>query len=172
MEVDLLRLNDPIQKFHLEKNLRTIGLDHMEILRHLQKLQTDDNLKQLLLSETKCRIRLYMIEGIDLASRDIGSESDPYLFITCNGKTYNERKNWQLDEACPKFHKHFDWEGVFPGTTPIRIQVWDYDEIFGDDLIGTTILDLEDRFFNQQWRALEHKPIEYRTLYHDSSYAG
>ena len=41
--------------------------------------------------------------------------------------------------------------------------------IFGDDLIGTSILDLEDRYFNMEWRALVDKPIEYRQLYHPSS---
>jgi len=27
----------------------------------------------------------------------------------------------------------------------------DYDPIFGDELIGKTILDLEDRFFSMDW---------------------
>ena len=37
-----------------------------------------------------------------------------------------------------------------------------YDEIFGDDLIGTTSIDLEDRFFSIDWQNLEEKPIEFR----------
>jgi len=32
-----------------------------------------------------------MICGYDLASRDNGSFSDPYLRVTLGGKTYNER---------------------------------------------------------------------------------
>jgi hypothetical protein len=40
--------------------------------------------------------------------------------------------------------------------------VFDYDEIFGDDLIGTTIIDLEDRYFTMEWQSLKEKPIEYR----------
>lgn len=35
----------------------------------------------------------------------------------------------------------------FPGDTKLTIQVMDHDFI-GDDLIGETIINLEDRFFN------------------------
>jgi len=50
----------------------------------------------------------------------------------------------------------------FPGSKPIVIQAFDYDDIFGDDLIGKTIVDLDDRFFTPNWQALEEKPIEAR----------
>jgi len=56
----------------------------------------------------------------------------------------------------------FEFEGVFPGTTPLIIKVMDYDDIFGDDYIGETIVDLEDRFFSMDWQAIEDKPVEYR----------
>ena len=35
---------------------------------------------------TKCKVRVYVIEGFNFAKRDIFSESDPYLVIKC-GKT-------------------------------------------------------------------------------------
>ena len=41
--------------------------------------------------------------------------------------------------------------------------------IFGDDLIGKTVIDLEDRYFSLEWQSLNNKPIEYRKLYHESS---
>ena len=40
---------------------------------------------------------------------------------------------------------------------------------FGDELIGTTKLDLDDRFFNKEWNSIEHKPIEYRDIFHPST---
>ena len=45
----------------------------------------------------------------------------------------------------------------------------DYDDLFGDDLIGYTSVDLEDRYFQAEWRALKNKPVEYRQIYHPSS---
>ena len=63
----------------------------------------------------------------------------------------------------------YDFEGHFPGSSPLIIECWDYDMVFGDELIGTSVLDLEDRYFSIDWTALEAKPIEYRQLYHPSS---
>ena len=51
----------------------------------------------------------------------------------------------------------------------MKVAVWDYDLLFGDDLIGETIIDLEDRYFSADWNAMPMKPIEYRKLYHPSS---
>jgi Ca2+-dependent lipid-binding protein len=107
-------------------------------------------------------IRLYMVEAFDLSSRDNGSDSDPYLRITCNGKTVSDRENYQIDEPNPKFYKKYDFEGLFPGTSPVIIECMDYDAVFGDELIGQSILDVEDRYFNLEWVNLDDKPIEYR----------
>lgn len=52
------------------------------------------------------------------------------------------------------------------------IECWDHDFLFGDDLIGKTWVDLEDRYFMPEWRALANKPIEYRQIYHPSSAVG
>ena len=68
-----------------------------------------------------------MISAQNLASRDNDSPSDPYLILKCNNKTYNEREHYQLDEPNPKFNKHYDFEGTFPGCSPIKIDLFDYD---------------------------------------------
>ena len=38
-----------------------------------------------------------------------------------------------------------------------------------DELIGTTEIDIEDRWFSKNWRSLKHVPIETRNLYNPSS---
>ncbi len=63
----------------------------------------------------------------------------------------------------------FDFEATFPGCAPLVIKVMDYDEIFGDDTVGTTSIDLEDRYFSPDWQSIENKPVEHRSLYHPSS---
>jgi len=42
-------------------------------------------------------VRLYMIGGYDLASRDMGSDSDPYLRITCGETVLDEREFYEED---------------------------------------------------------------------------
>jgi Ca2+-dependent lipid-binding protein len=122
-----------------------------------------------LLRITTAEIHFYLLEAYDLASRDIGSFSDPYCIIKCGSKEYNERDNYFLDKADPSFNKFFRFTGEFPGAPMLVIECWDYDDIFGDDLIGATKIDLDDRFFNPDWQALEEKPIEYRDIYHEST---
>ena len=128
----------------LEQKLRECDLDHLKIDEKLANLESDEILKRALLAQIKCVIRVYFISAFDLSSRDNGSPSDPYLYLLCNNKIVNERDNYQLDEPNPDFYKSYDFEGTFPGSSPLQIDVWDYDDIFGDDLIGTTILYMED----------------------------
>jgi hypothetical protein len=97
-----------------------------------------------------------------LASRDIGSHSDPYIVVRCGDKEFNERDSYQVDEPDPKINKFFQFNGNFPGSPDLEIEAWDYDSLFGDDLIGKTLVDLDDRFFSPDWQALEEKPIEQR----------
>lgn len=110
-----------------------------------------------------------MISAYDLASRDVGGFSDPYIKIRVGDVSFDERDNYVLDEPNPWFGKHFDFSAVFPGCAPMQIEIMDYDDLFGDDLIGSTDVDLEDRYFQAEWRALKNKPVEYRQIYHPSS---
>lgn len=48
----------------------------------------------------------------------------------------------------------------FPGASPIEIEMYDFDDLFGDDLIGKTVIDLDDRQFCPEWSSIEYKPIE------------
>ena len=123
----------------------------------------------MLLSQQKCLIRLYLISAFNLSSRDNGSESDPYFIVSCGSKVYNERDSYQENEPNPEIYKCYEFEGTFPGCAPLVITAMDYDDIFGDDSIGTTQIDLEDRYFSPEWQSIKHKPIEYRNFNHPSS---
>jgi len=140
----------------------------LNISKALNNLNSDEILKAALLKEEKCIVRFYAIDGYNMSSRDNGSASDTYLALECNGKKVNERDNYQLDEPNPKFYKMYDFEAKFPGSSPLNIEVWDYDAIFGDELVGASILDLEDRYFTIDWMALDDKPAETRALFHPS----
>ena len=62
-----------------ETNVRSLGIDHLNVSRHLVNLESDAILKKMLLAEKKRIIRVYMIEGFDMSSRDSGSASDTFL---------------------------------------------------------------------------------------------
>lgn len=167
--MDPRNLANGIERKKFKAKVRKIGLGHLNLVKHLGALQSEDMLKRALLTSTNAIVRVYMISAFDLASRDNGSASDPYLVIKCNNQKVSERSNYVLDDPCPDFYKSYDFEGTFPGCSPLEIAVWDYDSIFGDDIIGTTSIDLEDRFFSIDWNSYMNKPIEFRQLYHPSS---
>ena len=39
----------------------------------------------------------------------------------------------------------FEFSASFPGAAPLVIEAYDYDLLFGDELIGKSVLDLDDR---------------------------
>lgn len=45
----------------------------------------------------------------------------------------------------------FEFNTTFPGAPTLKVQAFDYDDLFGDDMIGITEIDLDDRFFNSAW---------------------
>ncbi len=51
----------------------------------------------------------------------------------------------------------------------MELAVYDYNKLESDELIGSTTVDLENRIFSNEWKAMEFKPIEYRTLWNKTS---
>ena len=46
----------------------------------------------------------------------------------------------------------------------MTIELYDYDDLFPNEFIGETTIDIEDRYFDNNWSKLRHKPIENRRL--------
>lgn len=157
---DLENFNDALER---------MGVKEPKLIEYLKDASYDEIIRKQLLQQTQCKILLYMLDGFDFASRDIGSFSDPYLIISCGTRVMSERDNYQLDQPNPEFYKLYEFTGEFPGAPQIIIDAFDYDDLFGDDLIGRTCIDLDDRFFNGDWQSMEEKPIEYRQIYHEST---
>ena len=87
-----------------------------------------------------------MLEGFNFAKRDMFSQSDPFLVLKCGDKTISDRDNYKLDTNQPDFYKHFDFYTHFPGAPLLEIEAYDHDGYFGDELIGKTKIDLDDRY--------------------------
>ncbi len=114
-------------------------------------------------------MRLYILSVKDIKSKDISSPSDPYFKIFFGDQTIDDQKNHADDKMEYDLCKVFQLKGKLPGSSILRIELWDYDPLFSDELIGFTSIDVEDRFYDRNWRNLKFKPIETRKLKNDES---
>jgi hypothetical protein len=49
----------------------------------------------------------------------------------------------------PMFYKGYELRPQFPNETQLEVSVWDWDHVT-DELIGTTKIDLENRYFSER----------------------
>ena len=54
----------------------------------------------------------------------------------------------------PEFYMKHQFDVDMPGESILKIQVWDWNRLSPNVLIGETELDLEDRWFHKEWQAL------------------
>jgi len=65
-----------------------------KLVKFLEDVRFSGEIKSLLSRTTDAIAHLYLIQGYEFASRDIGSPSDPYLIIRCGDTEFNERENY------------------------------------------------------------------------------
>lgn len=102
---------------------------------------------------------------------------------------FDDRKNAVDDVKEVDLYKCIIINTELPGASQMRIEVVDYNSFGPDKIIGTTTIDLEDRWFDSRWQKLgienrnlgekdpnaqrwDTKPIENRSLYVPSNTAG
>ena len=149
--------------------LRQLGCENLQIQRHFSQMNYQAELARLMMVRTKCLVRIYILDADELPPKDTGGSVDPYLVLKMNGEVIKDRDNYQKETHNPDIYKMFEFQSEFPGCSSLKIQMWDYDSVFGDDFIGETLVDLEDRFFSPEWQSIKNKPIELRQLYHKST---
>lgn len=89
-DLDLEKLESMEGRYQIKEQLDPLQVNHLNIVNILADIESDVILKRMLLKTQKCIVRIYMIEGFDLASRDMGGFSDPYLILKLGKKVYNE----------------------------------------------------------------------------------
>ncbi|CAM9731769.1 unnamed protein product, partial [Ectocarpus sp. 13 AM-2016] len=90
-----------------------------------------------------------------------------------------DKSNIQMATLNPEFFRVFEFEVTMPGESQLKLKLYDYDRFGADELIGETVIDLEDRWFSRGWHDLEsqdpvaserrgidgpYKPLELRDL--------
>ena len=105
-------------------------------------------------------VRLYIIQGINLRSQDIYGKSDVFIAIQYGKEILSDRANYIPNQSNPIFGKRFQVSGILPRNHKIKISLYDQDSWISDDLIGSTVIDLEDRF-RSKYGAACALPFEY-----------
>ena len=161
----LIRIVEKDKQLEYEKEIKKC--QENGDIEKMKNLNRYEGLKKKLITKKEIIVRIYVLELNELAKKDLLSESDPYIKILVNDKeVINERNNYQEDQKNCKWYKYYDIPAEIPGSSTLKIEVWDWDEILSDDLIGTTTIDLEDRYYNDDWQNMKYKPIEVRPLLH------
>eukprot|EP00490_Sorites_sp_Unknown_P025991 CAMPEP_0114659606 /NCGR_PEP_ID=MMETSP0191-20121206/18200_1 /TAXON_ID=126664 /ORGANISM="Sorites sp." /LENGTH=338 /DNA_ID=CAMNT_0001885365 /DNA_START=520 /DNA_END=1537 /DNA_ORIENTATION=+ len=134
--------------------------------------QMSDNpyLKGILGKNEDLFLRLYVLDGVLSYADD---DCDPYLVVKIGKHKFDTRSDHLIKTKDVDFYKGFELPIKLPGPSKLIIEVWDYDGI-GDDFIGSTTIDIEDRYFSPNWRDYgtlidtkkPDKPVEERTFGH------
>ena len=126
-----------------------------------------EDMNKTILIKSTVIVRIYILQLLNLSTRDMYSDSDPYIKILLGEKVLvNEKKKFYNDKKNCNWYQYYDLLIELPGSSKLTIQVMDHDPLFKDELVGETSIDIENRYFDPTWQNLENKPIETRTLYH------
>ena len=163
----VIRVTEKKKLEEYKKAVEKIRSKDNNVISQLKNYEKYEKLTKSILIKHQVIIRVYILELNDLPSKDLTSESDPYIKIYLGDqKKFDEQKNYLNNVRNAKWYKYYDIIGEFPGDSTLKIEVWDYDPIFRDEIIGSTQIDLEDRYFNSDWLEMKYKPIETRLLLH------
>ncbi|GFQ97787.1 otoferlin [Trichonephila clavata] len=94
-------------------------------------------------------VRVYVVKATDLHPADLNGKADPYIVINLGSKKTNDKENYISKQLNPVFGKCFEFEATFPQDSLLNVQIYDWDLLGSDDLIGETKIDLENRFYSR-----------------------
>jgi len=110
-------------------------------------------------------VRVYVLRGMQLRTRKgKASACDPFVTLSVAGQPIQQTEI--LDQTInPQFYQAFDFPRArLPGEDSIlTLSVYNDNCRFGQELIGTTDISLENRLCSKVWQAGQ-KPIERRAL--------
>ena len=69
-----------------------MAIDDPQLLEFFKDEASEERITRQLLSQTQAAIQLYVLECFDLASRDIGSASDPYMVVRYGDQVQSDRE--------------------------------------------------------------------------------
>jgi len=115
-------------------------------------------------------VRAYILKGISLVPKDPNGFCNTWLNVKYgNSYTSNKKDNRFKDSLSPAYFTLFEFKAVLPSEDN-NLYISVYDNVgSGNELLGYTSIDLCNRWFSDEWRGLEEKPIEFRKLYNPNA---
>jgi len=110
-------------------------------------------------------LRVYVETGHNLVPHDDNGFSDPYLRLTTGKQFIKDLENVKVHTLQPEYYKLHTIFGNLPEENELKIQLYDKDDVGADEFMGETKYDLEMLWFSDEWRKLNPKPKEFRTLW-------
>ena len=92
----------------------------------------------------------------------ISLQSDPYPALKIGKTKIRDREHYVPKCLDPMFGLMYELDCVIPLESELKVQVFDHDLLSGDDLIGETRIDLENRYLSAR-RGLCGLPKRYYT---------
>uniref|UniRef100_A0A7N6FDD4 C2 domain-containing protein n=1 Tax=Anabas testudineus TaxID=64144 RepID=A0A7N6FDD4_ANATE len=111
-------------------------------------------------SPVQVLIRVYIVSATNLHPADPDGKADPYIVLRLGKNEIKDRDNYIPKQLNPVFGRSFEMQATFPQESLLTLLIYDFDLVGGDDLIGETRIDLENRFYSRH-RATCGLPTEY-----------
>ncbi|KAL4431869.1 hypothetical protein ABPG74_012681 [Tetrahymena malaccensis] len=125
-------------------------------------LKKVEELKKLL-KERDYFIRIYVTRGKNIGGE--GFSPDSYLKLKLGEKIVDlKSRTLQQDTNNPDYYISHDFECKLPGSAVLEVQIWN-DVIGSDEMIGKTVIDMENRLFTGKWLQYQRKPFENRNIF-------
>merc|ERR1712226_996877 len=121
-----------------------------------------------MLTPPKIRVRTYLVRGLNVAGSNSGY-GNPYPFFSYGGNPVMMKAKVLQQTTEPRFFFTEERDVVLPDEKDFEVGLMDLVTIGSDQLIGSTHIDLEDRWMTKNFREYMSTtpntvPMEYRPL--------
>ncbi|CAJ1448425.1 unnamed protein product [Effrenium voratum] len=158
---------------------RSVGFDDdldayaFDVARLVQRFKNKERLP------SRIRVRIYFVKAICIFGKQVEgffgkAFIDPYLAYKLGTNILVSMRNMaQFNTNVPSFYRVEERDIVMPQEGRLQVDLFDYQDAFGETingekLIGSTVVDLEDRWHSNAWKdAMDRRqqiPTENRAL--------